>query len=167
LLVGPEVVRPMGQPRVIVYPTDFSSDCHDAFPEITKLAARLGAELHLFHKTIHSVDPVVQSGVHMLGGGWVSVEAYLGSGGTDHTSDAEDWICEAARSGVKARFISENFREPTCDAIVEYVSKLNGTSPLVAMVSRAGQVSSWLLGSVTRDVIRMCPAPVYVATRSP
>lgn len=166
LLVGPAVERPIGSPRVIVFPTDFSDDCCEAFREIVSLAARLGAELHLFHKTVHSVDPVVQSGVHMLGGGWVSVEAYLGSDGVDHAADARSWIEEASRYGVKARFISENFREPTCDAIVEYVSKLSGTAPLVAMVSRAGQVSSWLLGSVTRDVIRMCSAPVYVATRA-
>lgn len=165
-LVGPEVSTPPSPPKVIVYPTDFSSDCLEAYPEIVSLAARLRAELHLFHKTVHNVDPIVQSGVHLLGGGWVSVEAYLGSTGPDHTSDALRWLEQAARAGVRARFISENFREPTSDAIVEYVRKLSGASPLVAMVSHAGQVSSWLLGSVTRDVLRTCPAPVYVATRS-
>ncbi|MES2963236.1 MAG: universal stress protein [Bdellovibrionota bacterium] len=164
-VVGPVTTRPMGSPKVIVYPTDFSGDCFEAFPEIVSLAAKLGAELHLFHKTVHTLDPMVQSGVQMLGGGWVSVEVYFGGEPRDHSNEAKAWIDEASRSNVKARFISENFREPTSDAIVEYVRKLSGASPIVAMVSRAGQVASWLLGSVTRDVIRTCPAPVYVAAR--
>ncbi|MEK7358493.1 MAG: universal stress protein, partial [Bdellovibrionota bacterium] len=163
LVTGPATVRPIGSPRVIVYPTDFSEDCAHAFPEIVSLATTLEAELHLFHKTVHNLDPIVQSGINVLGGGWVSFEAYLSSPPNDHLKDAEAWIAQASHSGVRAHFISENFSEPTSDAIVEYVRKLDGANPLVAMVSRAGQVASWLLGSVTRDVIRTCSAPVYVA----
>jgi nucleotide-binding universal stress UspA family protein len=166
LFMGPSAERLRSKPRVIVFPTDFSPACERAFDAILHLAKWMEAEIHLFHKTVHDLDPIAQSGVTMLGGGWVSVEAYLDQEASQHGSEAKAWIERAERMNVQTRFISEKFREPISEAIVEYVSALDEPPALIAMVSQTGPLASAFLGSVTRDVIRLSPCPVYIAPRA-
>jgi nucleotide-binding universal stress UspA family protein len=166
LFTGPNAERLHAKPKVIVYPTDFSPACEQASDSILELAHWMGAEIHLFHKIIHDLDPITQSGVNMLGGGWVSVEAYLQQEANDHEAEARSWIQRARARNVQTRFISENFREPISEAIVEYVSALDEPPALIAMVPQTGPLASAFLGSVTREVIRLSPCPVYIAPRA-
>lgn len=165
IMTGPEIREAQRPPRAVVFPTDFSPLSRFAFVEVIDLAKKFDAEIHLFHKSIHPIDPIVQSGVHMLGGGWVSVEAYLSQPVESHEKEVKDWMKFAQSSGVTSRFVSENFREPTSEAIVEYARRIDSFSPWVAMVLQTGPVASWLLGSITRDVLRTSPYTVYVASR--
>jgi nucleotide-binding universal stress UspA family protein len=109
---------------------------------------------------------MVQSGVNMLGGGWVSVDAYVEPTPEDHRAEAKRWQQRASEEGVHCVFKSENFREPLSDAIVEYVRSLDEASVLISMISHTGNMQAAILGSVTRDVIRQSPCPVYIAGRS-
>jgi nucleotide-binding universal stress UspA family protein len=162
LLTGPKLEHTHARPTVIVYPTDFSPACAEGYKHVLRLASFFDADLHLFHKTVHNVDPLIQSGVSLLGGGWVSLESYLDPTTDLHRPDAEDWVKRAADLGVKAHYMSEAFREPTWEAIVEYVRKLEARSTLIAMVPQVGPVTSAILGSITREVIRQSPCPVYL-----
>lgn len=166
LINGPKTLQPSRKPSAILFPTDFSESCRLAYPKVLELCQRFGAELHIFHKVVHPMDPIVQSGVHMLGGGWVSVEAYFNQPANDHHEDAEAWIRQAESFGVRARFAPENFREPISEAIVEYENKFSSASPLIVMVSQAGPFASALFGSVTREVIRLSSCPVYLVPRT-
>jgi nucleotide-binding universal stress UspA family protein len=162
LFTGPETKPIETSPKVVVFPTDFSVECAKALNGIISLASRLGAELHLFHKTVHTIDPVLQSGVHVLGGGWVSLESFWSDENDSYKEDADLWIERAETQGVKAKFVSERFTEPVHRSILDYVSHLESESPVLAMVSHGGTVASRLLGSVTKEVIRRSPCPVYV-----
>jgi nucleotide-binding universal stress UspA family protein len=164
LVSGPRCNEMKSEPEVIVFPTDFAPSGDPAFQQVLSFAARTKAELHVFHKTTYAPDIFVQGGVQLLGGGWVTIDPYL-SPEEHFDSQAQYWLNEAARRGVKTRIISENFREPTSQAIVEYVSHLGDRSALVAMIyhdTRVGAVTGALLGSVTRDVIRSSTCPVYL-----
>lgn len=165
IMTGPEISEAQRPPNAVVFPTDFSPLNRFAFVEAVELAKKFSAEIHLFHKSVHQIDPIVQSGVHMLGGGWVSVEAYLSQPAESHEKEVKDWIRFAQSSGVTSRFNSENFREPTSEAIVEYARRIDSLHPWIAMVLQTGPVASWLLGSITRDVLRTSPYTVYVASR--
>jgi nucleotide-binding universal stress UspA family protein len=174
LFHGPQVTIASSFPRVLIYPTDFSPACSQAYEEVLSLAAGFGAELHLFHNALSTLDPIVSSGVHIFGGGWVAVDAYMSQPLLqDHSHDAKQWIDNATERGVRATYINESYRGSTSDAIVNYVHRLqagtsyrnNPGSILVAMVSQSGPVASALLGSVTRDVIRGSSAPVIVVPR--
>jgi nucleotide-binding universal stress UspA family protein len=181
-------------PEAIVFPTDFSPACSEAFNRAIELARQFGAEIHIFHKALHIVDPFIQSGVHLLGGGWVTVENYMNPPPDSHDSEGQDWVSRAAASGVTARYVCENFREPISEAIVEYArhvqeelqsskhhlnhepateesvenkkqTNLPLASVLIAMVPQAGPVASALLGSITHEVIRLSPCPLYLLPR--
>jgi nucleotide-binding universal stress UspA family protein len=165
LITGPKQAQVMGQPKTVIFPTDFSAPCRDAFDHVLAIAASSGAELHLFHKNLHPLDAIVQTGVHMLGGGWVSVESYFHTLPVEHEKEGEAWLKMAEAAGVRAHLVREDDPESTADAIVQYANSLTNASPLIAMVVQAGPLSSWLLGSVTRDVIRNSPYPVYLPPR--
>ncbi len=153
-------------PKTIVFPTDFSPACAQAYDQLLTIAMRTGAEIHLFHKQTYAVDPYVQGSMHMLGSGWVSIDALTTDIPEDNSREINAWTQAAADSGVPIRLVNENFREPTSEAIVEYVRSLNDASVLLAMVSQTGPVASALLGSITRDVIRMSTCPIYLVPRA-
>lgn len=165
LIAGPKTVSLSTTPNLIVFPTDFSPICQHAYTEVLYLAKALKAQIHLFHKTMSTMDPFLQGGVQIFGGGWVSVEPYMFEPPKDHESEADTWIKRAELEGVTAHYINENFGEPTSDAIVKYLRNLKETSSLLAMVSQTGPVASALLGSITREVIRESPSPVYLTPR--
>lgn len=167
ILSGPHMSHVAARPRLVIFPTDFSEACKRALPDVFKLARSMGAEIHFFHKELHLVDPLVQSGVNLLGGGWVSVEPYMSQPADAHTREADEWCLRAKGEGLTARYIGENFREPTSSAIVEYARTHSRFSPILALVPQTGPVASRFLGSVTRDVIRTSPCPVYLTAHEP
>jgi nucleotide-binding universal stress UspA family protein len=167
LVTGPHCSEMTKGPEVIVFPTQFTPGNSRAFNDILDLAARFHSELHLFHKTSFALDSLAQGGVQLLGGGWVTIDPYKNPQDR-FQRQAHIWLDEAASRGIKTRIISENFREPTSHAIVEYVNHLGDKSALVAMTflnSRVGTVKGALLGSVTLDVIRASSCPVYLLPR--
>lgn len=168
IVAGPRMSIFVKSPDAIVFPTDFSAKSGAAFAQILRVAASFHAEVHLFHKTLFGLDNLFQGGIQMLGGGWTTIEPYLGSRSTQFQleSRAQHWMGQALSQGVKTRLVSENFREPTSIAIVEYVYQLGEASTLLAMVTQTGPVASALLGSVTREVIQRSPCPVYLLPRS-
>jgi nucleotide-binding universal stress UspA family protein len=171
LVAGPHCTEMNHGPEVIVFPTRFTSENNSAFTDILDLAVRMRSELHLFHKTSFALDSLAQGGVQLMGGGWVTFDPYQNPDQNHQDGfqrQAQSWLNQAASRGIKTRIVSENFREPTSHAIVEYVNHLGDRSALVAMTflnSRVGTVKGALLGSVTLDVIRASTCPVYLLPR--
>lgn len=165
LITGPKQSSGSKHPQVIIFPTDFSAACREVLIDVVALAKSSGAELHFFHKNLHPIDAFVQTGVHMFGGGWVSVESYFQQIPDEHEQEAEDWLWVAEQAGVKALLVRENDPESTAESIVDYARSLDPLSPMLAMALQASPLSAWLLGSVTRDVIRNSPYPVYLPAR--
>ncbi len=159
LMVNPHN-RPVFRFKNVIFGTDFSESCQRQYPKVLKFAQEIGAELHLFNKVPHPIEPLVQSGVYLLGGGWISLDQYMVEETSERNRSAEKWIIEAERWGVTARFVSENLGDSAAEAIVNYARRLD--SAVIAMISQTGPVMSALLGSVTREVVRIAPCPVFV-----
>lgn len=170
LVAGPHADLDHQATKVVVYATDFSDTCRHAYDEILRLCASFHADLHLFHKPIPSLEATAPSGIGFFGNAWVPIMD-LNGGWFDETlaeqsEFAAEWSRHAEEYGVKVTFAGQNSREPTAQAIVEYVRGLDPTTSLIAMVSQTGPIAGAILGSVTRDVIRSSPVPVYVAPRT-
>ena len=172
IIAGPQTKIVSTPPTDVIFATDFSPGCAFGFTQILNMAASLNADLHLFHKESAAdieLEPISTSGMEMFGSGWVSLESYIDQHSSDYRLDADECSRRAKDAGVTTHLIIQNFREPTSQAIVEYAETLQAarpeTSAVIAMVSQTGPVASAFLGSVTRDVIRASPFPVYLAPR--
>lgn len=165
LIAGPKQAPTLGHPKAIIFPTDFSPECRAAFEHVLRLAEAQGAELFLFHKNFHPLDAIVQTGVHMFGGGWVSIESYFQQLPEDHEAEAREWLKFAENANVRVHLTRENDPDSTANAIVDFAKSLDSLSPVLAMVHQTSALEGWLLGSVTRDVIRSSPYPVYLPSR--
>jgi nucleotide-binding universal stress UspA family protein len=165
LISGPRQTPVLGQPKAVIFPTDFSPQCRGAYEHVLKLSEALGADLFLFHKNFHPIDAIVQTGVHMFGGGWVSIESYFHQLPEDHESEAAEWLKFAANFNVRVHLNRENDPESTANAILDFAKTIDHLAPVLAMVHQSSQFEGWLLGSVTRDVIRNSPYPVYLPSR--
>lgn len=177
LIAGPRSVRSSDKssvehfdcPRTIIFPTDFSPACEAAFESILAMAVQHQAELHILHRETYAVDPYAQIGMSTMGSGWVSVDTLPVTENADqidrdHQAHVERWRKRADERNVTIRFISQSFGEPLAEAIVDYVQRADSRA-LLTMVSQTGPVAATLLGSVTREVIRLSPCPIYVAPR--
>ena len=157
LVAGPEILPFHARPSHVVFPTDFDPASRGAFLSILRLALWLRADLHLIHK----------SETEMFAGGWIADGAMIGKLDSPvDAREAESWMDLASSAGVTAQMIFDNLREPASEAIVEYVRQFGETPALLAINPRLGPLAETIFGSLTRDVIRASPSPVYVAPRA-
>ncbi len=166
LVVGPETfpkVIGKGDLRVerVLFPTDFSPASFKVFKKALIFAKRLGAEVTLFHTLTQPIEPVLQTGVYMMSGGWVSVPAFLGKEEERIRKLADTWLRRTARIGEGTTFKLCQRPATISDSIVEEAK--TGKYDLVAMAAQSGPVATALIGSVTRQVVRSAQVPVWVA----
>jgi nucleotide-binding universal stress UspA family protein len=154
-ITGPEIRTDLGAPTVVVYPTDFSKGAAQSLDQVLLICKRLGADLHLFHTGERHIDPVLQSGVHVLGGGWVSLETFWTSDTDPFQEEELAWVEYANSFGVKTKFVTDKTIPTAARTVLEYLNELKTAPPLLA-------VAGGLLGGLTKDMIRRSPCPVYV-----
>jgi nucleotide-binding universal stress UspA family protein len=157
------VVNPGTRPRPlknILFPTDFSAPSKKAFEHVVRFARALNAKVTLLHVVPHPIEPVFQSGVYLLGGGWVSAPELIRKGEEDRHRIAEQWIESAAKSGVKAAVTFESGRNGVRQAVLAR-AKSSGAG-MIAMAAESGTVASALLGSIARQVVREATCPVWI-----
>lgn len=159
---GPRLARSV---RRVLVATDFSDRSREAFPWLRSFVHRLGAELHLFHRTLLSPDSQVlhEAAYSFPESLWLGLRS-------EREKVADQWLAEARRNRVKAALHLSNSHQPISSAIVTAARRLK--CDLIALVSHSGSAQATLLGSVARQVVREADRPVlvlpprFVATRS-
>jgi nucleotide-binding universal stress UspA family protein len=147
--------------RNIFFPTDFGPNAETAFCEAVNLAKNFDAKLTLFHSVPHPIEPVLQSGVYLLGGGWMPIQNYLGNEVQKVKRRARAWARWAgSRKKVKVDTRIHVDGGSISDLILGIV-KDEGFD-LIAMASQSGPISVTLLGSITRRIVRHASCPVWV-----
>ena len=160
------VVNPSSKPRPmdrILFPTDFSTPSKAAFRKVVALSRALGGRITLLHVIPHPIEPVFQSGVYLLGGGWVSVPEFMQKTEENQRKIAQTWVQEAARTGVDVDIVFESGLKGVYSAILSQAEALK--AGLIAMAAESGPVASTLMGSVTRQVVRDASCPVWIMRR--
>jgi nucleotide-binding universal stress UspA family protein len=154
LLVSPKA-RFTGAFREILFPTDFSDGSKQALSSVAAFASEVGAKITLFHQ----LEYLTQFTLDQFGAAPMYTQ-YMAQDTARRETTAREWAQELKDMGIKTEIVINKKGAFIADAILSTAKKRN--TPLLAMVSKAGPVTSVLLGSVTRQVLRHASCPVWI-----
>lgn len=157
--MNPHAKAPTHVSRVL-FPTDLSAASKRAFKSLVSLCKLWQAELVICHKLPDPLEPIVQSGVYMAGGGWISLSQYFEKEGAAHRRAVEKLKSEAEKAKLKASVHVIEKPGLVADGILTAAS-VPGID-MIAMASQATGPSSVLIGSIARQVVRGSQIPVMV-----
>ncbi|MGZ3687829.1 MAG: universal stress protein [Bdellovibrionota bacterium] len=156
LIVGPEThLNPL---KDLLFPTDLGAKSHQAFKRMMRFAKAWGMKLTILHTMPHPIEPVFQSGVYLFAGSWIPTSEYMSREELKNKKLGERWAQEARDSGVDAEFQYD----PGLSGVTQSILDAAQGHSAIAMASQSGPVASAILGSVTRQVVRKAPCPVWV-----
>jgi nucleotide-binding universal stress UspA family protein len=160
LVVGPHAESPQGTAEKILFATDFGPSASLTLKKVLHLAKAQQAEITLFHCLPHPLEPFVQSGVFLLGGGYLSFPDYLTQDEQRKRQIAQRYQTSAKKQGVVMNLEFHPGRGSTAEAIIQQAQKEKST--LITMAAESGAVTTTLIGSITRQVVRSACCPVWV-----
>lgn len=159
ILVNPEVKR-VGQFKKILFPTDFTTTSRKAFRRVLSFCRDHQAQIVIYHKLPDPIEPMVQTGVYMAGGGWVSVQNYIETESEAREQESRSWVEEAQKAGVEAKFFIEEKPGFITDSLNQYITQ--HAVDMIAVGSKSGPVSTVVIGSIARQMVREASCPVWV-----
>ena len=143
----------------ILFPTDFSKESKKTFERVQELAEKLGAKITLFHAVVNPIEPFVQSGAALLGGGVVWTRGYVKKIYDEQKKTAAAWATEARKKGLE---VDTAFDVDSTSAVLSILQYARRKKPgMIAMASESSVASAAFLGSIGRGVAREAPCPVW------
>jgi len=146
--------------KKMLFPSDLTDEGHRHFLEAIEIARRLDLELHLLHCVSYSVEPILQSGVYLLSGGWMPLEAPLGEQIEKVKEVVDHWVTEARRTGIRATGSIYSLGGGIADTVLRIAEQ--DQADFLAISVQTGPIASMILGSISRDVVRRSRCPVIV-----
>lgn len=145
----------------ILFPTDFSEASRLAFRQVIAMAAEMRARVTLFHKVSNQYSPVYEVGY----GSYAAYSAYFQELISERKAEAQDWIAQAAQSGVRVRLLVDYHTDRSTAESIVWRSRTRGG--MIAMAGHSGMLSHTLMGGITRQVVRTAEVPVWVIHPEP
>lgn len=159
LAINPKVAKPELPGRIAFF-TDFSVGSRRALGRVVKLAKVLDAAVNLVHAVPIPTQPMVQSGVALLGAGWVPVGAYLKTETSAQKKRIEKLSAALRRVGVRSEgFVLSDVPSVTAAAMAFSRKR---KPQWVACAALSSQVRVILLGALSRNLLRELKVPVLV-----
>jgi nucleotide-binding universal stress UspA family protein len=159
MVVRPEAMVTDHFQKILV-PTDLGKQSIALLGSVTDLAKNLSAKVTLVHVIPHPIEPVLQSGVYLLGGGWVPVPVYMEKEKGTRKRKVEELADKLRKKGIEVSVRIETAHPSVTQAVLDVAEEEK--SSLIAMAAQSGPMASALLGSITRQTIRSAPIPVWV-----
>jgi nucleotide-binding universal stress UspA family protein len=144
----------------VLVANDLSDPDAPFFNQTFNFAEQLGADLTLFSCVPRPLEAVLQSGVFLFGGGWMPTPIYLENEKSRLKKIGATVADRARQMGLQCNVAVDDTSNSITDSILKH-AKENKTN-FIAMTSESGPVSSSLLGSITRQVVRAATCPVIV-----
>lgn len=144
----------------LIFCSDLSSSSRRVYARTLKLATQLNANVILCHKLPSFVNPLLQTGVYMMGGGWVSLPSYLDDQEKQLKAKAEKWCEEGRKKGVEVITHLLPREEEICEAVLKLAN--DHADSVVVVAAQTSAFGSWLIGSVSRQIVRRSPVPTLV-----
>lgn len=163
-LVNPNT-RPDSSIRKIVFPTDLSKSSRKTLEEVVQFAKARKSKIALFHQVPNPIEPVFESGVYLLGGAWVPVRNYFSRTADLREAELKKWTAYARSKGVSCSHHLGLKSRGTKDSILAFAKAEKAS--LIAMASQSGAISSVLLGSIARGILRESSLPVWIVHAHP
>jgi len=142
--------------KKILFPTDFSDESKLAFREILSFAEKQKSRVILFHKVGSAIYPAFDFGYVDYG---LYDEAFK-AGQAENKWSANELVEEGKKRGVRVDVVFDRSRGSSVSGAILKQSKRLGC--MVGMAAQSGSVSSVLLGSTVRQVIRHSEQPVWI-----
>jgi nucleotide-binding universal stress UspA family protein len=146
--------------KKILFPTDLSAKSQGVYRNLLRFAQTAKAEVILFHAIPNPIDPVLQSGAYLLGGGWIPAPLFLEKNRERAEKSGSQWIQLGKKLGVPVRFECVTFVPSVVEA-VEGRAKAKDIN-MIAMAAQSGRLGSTLIGSIARQIVRVAPKPVWI-----
>ena len=149
-----------GPLKKLLVPSDLTEGALPYWLESLELAKKMGQDVMLFHCVPFPVEPVIQSGVYLLGGGWMPIHAYMGEEVQRRQARLDQWVDVARKQGLQVSGSIYAEGGGIADAILRIAKEEN--AGMIAMAIQSGPITSAIIGSVTREVVRRAPCPVWI-----
>jgi nucleotide-binding universal stress UspA family protein len=159
LAIGPGVEEIRGLDRLMLA-TDFARGSKQIFRRVVDFARELHSRIWLYHSVPNLVEPVFQSGAYLFTGAWIPARNYFNEEVQERYRRGNAWARWARNQGIECEYVMDETIGSISDHLLELIEREK--IGLVALASRSGPVSSALLGSITRQVIRSASCPVWV-----
>jgi len=159
LVMGPEIHSfHFGK---ILFPTDFTPGSIKLYKRVLELAKQFDSKVIIYHRETQPAQPILQSGVFLLGGGWVPFPEFLTQAEEEKRKISQKWVKLAHEEGVRVEcYFDASSIDGIADGILQYAKR--NKIGLIAMAAQSGPVAATLLGSITRKVVRRAQAGVLV-----
>ncbi len=143
----------------LIFASDFSLQCKQAFIDTLDLAKTMGAKIIVVHKAVEF------EGYAALASGMISplIQAYeplLEAEQQKTQRSVNEWTRLAALQSVEAEFVISRRSGMTGDIILQTAKAKK--AQLIVVVSQTGKYESLVLGSVTRRLLQKAKVPVLV-----
>jgi nucleotide-binding universal stress UspA family protein len=159
LLINPKCEIPKSMNKVL-FATDLSKSSKKGFKKFLAQVKGMTQSVVIYHKLPDPIEPVIQTGVQMAGGGWVSVQQFLTQESKQRESECQQMAADAKKLGFETHVVLDRSAGFVTDAILNEIKGLN--IDYVAMISKTGPVATILIGSIGRQMARVSPVPVYL-----
>ena len=144
----------------VLFPTDLTQISKVLFKNTVSLAKVFGAKITLFHSVPNPVEPVLQSGMYLLGGSWVPVHNYFSVDIEERKRKIEAWCSWASKQGVEIETVVSERGGSITDSILRLAREKN--AQMIVMAAESGPISAALLGSIAREVLRRAHCPTLI-----
>lgn len=159
VVAGPSI-KPVRKIERILFPSDFSRESLPVFQQLLGFAKQAGATVILHHAISNPVEPVLQSGAYLAGGGWIGFPDFFVNEGKRIRKMADSWAQKAKAAGVQTEVSVDPRPQGIVDSIL--TASRDRKADLIAMAAESGSVEAALIGSICRQVIRTAERPVWV-----
>jgi len=150
LLVVPSDRLDLSALKTIVFATDFSTSSRKAFAHVLRYAKHFSAKVIVYHKIVSNMSALIQSGVYIIGGGWITSTPMSTAERKNAQKNGADFLNLARQSKVPAKLTLKGSDVSLIDELTS-LSKKKGV--MVALGSESGKFESRLIGSVALSLL--------------
>jgi len=161
LIVNPHQTKTSGKLQTVLFPTDFSPASKDGLLSVCKKLKGRKANVILFHQ----IEMFYQVFAEPFGVPVSVPVTSLAEEMRQKQTIGKTWCEELRKQGFTSTLMIGKTEKSPADAIVSTAKRCNAN--LVVMVSQTSKAGSVVLGSVTRQVIRNSPTPVWTVHPRP
>jgi nucleotide-binding universal stress UspA family protein len=158
MTVNPKTVVPE-KIKTLLFPTDFSQHSKEIFESILAWAAKIGAQLILFHR-FEGALPLGFYGEFGLGIDASVVRRFERDAKLSLQKHTQEWKKAAAEKGVKLRVISSEKFTEIADGVLDTAREHEVGAIILA--NHRGPLGQAFFGSAARNVLAQAKCPVLV-----
>lgn len=147
----------------ILFPNELDQPGSSVLNEALDFARTIGAKVTLLHSIPRPVEQVFQSGVYLLSGGWIPVPVFIEKQRLKKEEAAGKFMSLAQQRGVDCNLSIDDTSLSITESIFKHARDTK--AGLIVMEAESGPVSTSILGSVTRQIVRSATCPVLVIRR--